>query len=146
MILGGRIDHGHHNAQAIKALDETVEFSNTIKLAVEMTNRDDTLIVVTSDHSHTMSMSGYPDRGNPIFGLSNYLSDVGKEHDLLRTFSIRCLPFMLFLLADNLPTLTLSYANGPGYGVIFNDDGSRKNLTGTTFGEISRNWYVQMSE
>lgn len=74
---GGRIDHGHHAAQAIKALDETVEFSNAIKLAVEMTNREDTLIVVTSDHAHTMSMSGYPDRGNPIAGLNTYLSDVG---------------------------------------------------------------------
>lgn len=79
LILGGRIDHGHHSAQAVKALDETVEFSNAIKLGVEMTNRDDTLIVVTSDHSHTMSVSGYPDRGNPIFGLNNYLSDVGMK-------------------------------------------------------------------
>lgn len=26
-----------------------------------------------------MSMSGYPDRGNPIAGLNNYLSDVGME-------------------------------------------------------------------
>lgn len=63
----------------MKALDETIQFSNAIKLAVEMTNRDDTLIVVTSDHSHTMSMSGYPDRGNPIEGLNSYLSDVGME-------------------------------------------------------------------
>lgn len=78
-VEGGRIDHGHHAAQAIKALDETVEFSNAIKLAVDMTNRDDTLIVVTSDHAHTMSMSGYPDRGNPIVGLNNYLSDVGTK-------------------------------------------------------------------
>lgn len=109
-VEGGRIDHGHHAAQAIKALDETVQFSNAIKLAVEMTNREDTLIVVTSDHAHTISISGYPDRGNPIVGLNNYLSDV-----------------------DNLPTMTLSYANGPGYGMIHNDDGTRKNLTGTIF-------------
>lgn len=75
---GGRIDHGHHSAQAFKALDETVEFSNAVKRAVEMTNRDDTLIVVTSDHAHTMSISGYPDRGNPILGLNTMLSDVGE--------------------------------------------------------------------
>lgn len=77
MLLGGRIDHGHHAAQAIKALDETVQFSNSIKKAVEMTEREDTLIIVTADHAHTMSMSGYPDRGNPITGLNNILSDIG---------------------------------------------------------------------
>lgn len=52
-----------------------------------MTNRDDTLIVVTSDHAHTMSMSGYPDRGNPIAGLNNYLSDVGMVIHFSRKFS-----------------------------------------------------------
>lgn len=75
---GGRIDHGHHEAQAMKALDETVEFSEAIKKAVEMTSRNDTLIVVTSDHAHTMSVAGYPDRGNPILGLNTIKSDVGK--------------------------------------------------------------------
>lgn len=74
---GGRIDHGHHGARAFLALDETVEFSNSIKRAVELTSRDDTLIIVTSDHAHTMSIAGYPDRGNPIAGLNSYLSDVG---------------------------------------------------------------------
>lgn len=78
-ISGGRIDHGHHSAQAIKALDETVQFSNAIKHAVEMTNRDDTLIIVTSDHAHTMSMSGYPDRGNPIAGLNSQLNEIGNR-------------------------------------------------------------------
>lgn len=78
-FLGGRIDHGHHSAQAIKALDETIEFSNAIKRAVEMTNRDDTLIIVTSDHAHTMSMSGYPDRGNPIAGLNSQLNEIGNR-------------------------------------------------------------------
>lgn len=43
-----------------------------------MTDRDDTLIVVTSDHAHTMSMSGYPDRGNPITEINTLLGDVGK--------------------------------------------------------------------
>ncbi|XP_055322250.1 membrane-bound alkaline phosphatase isoform X2 [Sitodiplosis mosellana] len=104
-VEGGRIDHGHHNAQVIKALDETVEFSNAIKRAVEMTDHDNTLIVVTSDHAHTMTIAGYPDRGNPITGLNSMLSDV-----------------------DNLPSLTLSYANGPGFGIYQTQNGVR-NIT-----------------
>lgn len=59
LYIGGRIDHGHHNAQAIRALDETVEFSKAIELAKNRTNSENTLIVVTSDHSHTMSIAGY---------------------------------------------------------------------------------------
>ena len=61
-----------------------------------MTSRDDTLIVVTADHSHSMTINGYPKRGNPILGLVN---DIGGE---------------LAQGADGKPYTTLSYANGPG--------------------------------
>lgn len=37
------------------------------------------LLVVTSDHAHTMSISGYPERGNPIGGLNSIVSEVGKS-------------------------------------------------------------------
>lgn len=79
ILKGGRIDHGHHFAQAAKALDETIQFSHAIERAIELTSREDTLIVVTSDHAHTMSLSGYPDRGNPIVGLNSFLSDIGMN-------------------------------------------------------------------
>lgn len=89
-VEGGRIDHAHHATLAQKSLDETVQFSEAIKKAVEMTSRRDTLIVVTSDHSHTMSFSGYAQRGNDILGTA------GNGQ-------------------DEIPYATLSYANGPGY-------------------------------
>lgn len=44
---------------ATLALDETKEFSKAVETAKNMTDEDDTLIVVTSDHSHTMTYSGY---------------------------------------------------------------------------------------
>ena len=50
-ILGGRIDTAHHESRAHKALDETAEFSKAIKKAVELTNDENTLIVVTSGKS-----------------------------------------------------------------------------------------------
>jgi alkaline phosphatase len=89
-VEGGLIDVGHHLTTARTAVDETVELSKAVQKAVDMTNEDDTLIVVTSDHSHTMTMSGYPSRGNNILGL------VGSPG------------------VDGLPIATLSYANGPG--------------------------------
>ena len=68
LLTGGRIDHGHHATTARYALDETVEFAKAIQAAVELTREEDTLIVVTADHAHTMSYNGYPVRGNDIFG------------------------------------------------------------------------------
>lgn len=46
-VEGARIDHGHHESKAAKALDETVQLSNAVRLAAEMTSPQDTLIVVS---------------------------------------------------------------------------------------------------
>jgi alkaline phosphatase len=61
----------HHDTKAQLSLDETVEFAKAVQAAVSLTNEEDTLIVVTSDHSHTLTVSGYPVRGNPIFGKNH---------------------------------------------------------------------------
>lgn len=68
LLLGGRIDHAHHDGLVRLSLEETVAFDDAVKAAVEMTNEDDTLIVVTADHSHVMTINGYPKRGSPILG------------------------------------------------------------------------------
>lgn len=91
-IEGGRIDHAHHETKARKALDETVEFSKAIDRAIQLTNREDTLIIVTSDHAHCMSLAGYSFRGTDILGVNSEISPI-----------------------DGLPYATLTYANGPGY-------------------------------
>lgn len=59
-VEGGRIDMAHHNTKARKALEETEEFARAVELARDLTSDEDTLIVVTSDHSHTMTINGYP--------------------------------------------------------------------------------------
>ncbi|KAL1494518.1 hypothetical protein ABEB36_010103 [Hypothenemus hampei] len=48
LVEGGRIDMAHHYTWAHKALDETAEFSKAIQRAVEITNEENTLIVVTA--------------------------------------------------------------------------------------------------
>ena len=96
MIEGGRIDHGHHEGSAYKALEEAVEFNAAVQTAVDLTKREDTLIIVTADHSHTMAINGYPKRGNNILGI--VVGTDGKP----------------MLGADGKPYTTLSYSNGPG--------------------------------
>jgi len=103
MVEGGRIDHGHHFGNAYRALVETVEFSNAVRAAQALVNPDETLIVVTADHSHTLTIAGYPTRGNDILGLV-YGNDAKGEPESTPLRDMLGLPFT-----------TLSYANGPGY-------------------------------
>lgn len=95
MVEGGRIDHGHHDGHAGWALSETVAMDDAVRAALDMTDRSDTLIVVTADHSHTLTIAGYAQRGTPILGLSTTEKGLAKAR-------------------DGLPYTTLSYANGPG--------------------------------
>lgn len=57
-VEGGRVDHGHHGTRSRLAVDETTEYAKAIELAKNKLG-DDTLIVVTADHSHTMTYGGY---------------------------------------------------------------------------------------
>jgi alkaline phosphatase len=99
MVEAGRIDHAHHAGNAYRAITDTVELSKAVQKAVDMTDSaaNDTLIIVSADHSHTFTIVGYPQRGNPILGL---VTSPGKtKPDLAK---------------DGKPYATLSYANGPG--------------------------------
>lgn len=89
MIEGGRVDHAHHAGNAARALVDTVELSKAVEAALAKVDPAETLIVVTADHSHTFTISGYPKRNNPILGIA------GKGD-------------------DGKPYTTLGYQNGPG--------------------------------
>jgi len=104
MIEGARIDHANHSGNAYRALTDTVALSDAVRVANEMTRDDDTLIIVTADHSHTLNFVGYPARGNPILGK---VKDKGGEDGL----------GALDLARDGggQPYTTLTYANGPGF-------------------------------
>jgi alkaline phosphatase len=97
LVEAGRIDHAHHGSNAYRALADTVELSEAVQWVVDHVDLNDTLILVTADHSHTMTISGYPRRGNPILGL------------------VESQPGKLAKDATGLPYTTLSYANGGGY-------------------------------
>lgn len=59
-VEGGLIDHAHHKNRVQKSLSETVELSHAVDQIRARTSEEDTLIVFTSDHSHTMTFNGYP--------------------------------------------------------------------------------------
>jgi alkaline phosphatase len=68
MIEGGRIDHAHHASNPYRALKEAQIFSATVAEVLKRVNLDETLVLVTADHSHVLTIAGYPQRGNDILG------------------------------------------------------------------------------
>lgn len=103
MIEGARIDMANHYGNAFRALDETIAMSRAVQAAIDATSADDTLVIVTADHSHTLNFVGYPVRGNPILGKVR-----GRN-------SFDGAPGKLAKDSTGLPYTTLGYANGPGY-------------------------------
>ncbi len=104
VVESGRIDHGHHAGNAKRALADTVELSNAVQAAYDSTDPNETLILVTADHSHVFTIAGYPKRGNPILGLVHGID--GSVTTAL----------------DGKPYTTLGYTNGPGAITSNRDD------------------------
>ncbi len=102
-VESGRIDHAHHAVNPHRALMDTIALSDAVRTAAEMVDLSETLIIVTADHSHTLTIAGYPARGNPILGKVQGLAEGGEPASEFNQ------------AADGMPYTTLGYINGPGY-------------------------------
>ncbi len=100
LVEAARVDHGHHAGNAHRALEDGRAYAAAVAKAAELTSTQDTLIIATADHSHTLSMAGYSSRGNPILGLSTWQDEQGEPQTNKGL--------------DDHPYTTLAYANGPG--------------------------------
>jgi alkaline phosphatase len=103
MVEGGKIDIAHHSGNAYRALSDTIALSDAVRTAVSKVNLDETLIIVTADHSHTLFIQGYPARGNNILGLIREVDDAGNPEPRYKVDRL------------GMPMTTLGYANGRGY-------------------------------
>ncbi|XP_069975298.1 alkaline phosphatase, tissue-nonspecific isozyme [Penaeus vannamei] len=109
LVESGRIDHGLHYSQPRRALEEILAMEEALKETLDLVDLNDTLVLVTADHSHVMTINGYPRRGNDILGLVNYEK-----------------------VTDGLPFTTLMFTNGFGFNYTWNGEKVvRPNLTGT---------------
>lgn len=102
VIEAGRIDHAHHTGNGYRALKETEELHQTVAWLLQSLDLDNTLLLVTADHSHTLTLAGYPTRGNPMTALVT-----GNDaHGHPSTEPDR--------LADGQHYTSMNYRNGPG--------------------------------
>lgn len=103
MVEGGKIDIAHHKNYARQALTELSQLEEAILAALRLVNLEETLIIVTADHSHAFTLNGYPSRGNDILGFGNK--------------------------PDKQTYETLTYANGPGFLYHRRNDSQNVNET-----------------
>ena len=99
MVEAGRVDHAHHGTNAYRALTDMQALNEAVKVAKAKAG-DNTLIMVTADHSHVFTMAGYPVRGNPILGLAKGFDAETRQIDIIKD-------------KDGKPYTTLGYHNGP---------------------------------
>ncbi|ETN74178.1 alkaline phosphatase family protein, partial [Necator americanus] len=96
MVEGGMIDVMEHTNQMHFAFGELYEFEEAIRKAREMTDPSETLIIVTADHGHALTMPGYLPVQESLFGSDIIKHFFGDEEITLEVPSI-------------------FFATGPGY-------------------------------
>ena len=112
LVEAGRVDHANHATNAHRMVTDGVAFSNAVRVADEMTDDSDTLIIVTADHSHVLSIAGYTKLGSKILGLCYKLDKKGNPTDELCT------------AADGKPYTMLGYGNGASSLLTKDDNGN----------------------
>lgn len=100
MVEGGRIDHALHGTNAKRSLTDAVALDEAVKTALGKVDLNNTLIVVTADHDHTMTINGYSAKGNPVLDLVKN-SDGSTQNDV-----------------DGKPFTTLVFGNGPNRAAV----------------------------
>ncbi|WP_409521314.1 alkaline phosphatase [Massilia sp.] len=128
MVEGGKIDHALHDTNARNAMTETVAFDEAIQTAVDRMRAldpglENTLIVVTADHDHTMVLNGYPKRGNPVLDIVRGYANGEPTKD-----------------ADGKTFTTLVFGNGPNRPEVRADVSSAQALAEEYHQETGIRW------
>ncbi len=122
-VEAGRVDHANHDGNMHRTVTDGEAFGEAIAKAVSMVDTNETLIIVTADHSHAINFNGYCGRGTPITGLCYEVDDHGIEHTGKPSVGL-----------DGKPYTVAGYLNGAG-SILHEDEatkawsGSRPDLT-----------------
>ncbi len=108
LVEGGRIDHAQHPNRAQLALAETIAFDDAIAAARDRVDLEQTLIVVTADHAHSLSIVGYAGVDDSILGLARARRGIERQD---ADGDGRPDPF---IAADGKGFTTLLFGTGPG--------------------------------
>lgn len=102
-IEAGRVDHANHAGNLARVVADQKAFADAVAMADELTNDEDTLIIVTADHEHAIAFNGYCGRGSNILGLCMGIDGNGVAHNGEPQ-----------LAKDDRPYTVAGYLNGGG--------------------------------
>ncbi|XP_023300319.2 alkaline phosphatase [Lucilia cuprina] len=85
VVEGGMIDQAHHRGTARKALNEVLAFNEAINASVQYLGDklEDTLVIVTADHAHTLTINGHAAKGADILGVAGNSKTEGIPYTTL---------------------------------------------------------------
>jgi alkaline phosphatase len=112
-VEAGRVDHAQHATNLARTVRDGAAFVEAVRVADELTDDENTLIIVTADHEHSFGLNGYCGRGSDILGLCMEIDPAGEEH----------LPEPV-LADDGKPYTVAGFLNGPGSVLIRQPDGN----------------------
>ncbi|MDP3488568.1 MAG: alkaline phosphatase [Phenylobacterium sp.] len=95
LVEAAHIDKAHHAGLLNASLTDGIEFSKAVAAAQALTDPDDTLIIVTADHSHGLTLNGGA-RQDDVLGLIKGPTGAPR------------------LAGDGRPLPILVYSTGPG--------------------------------
>jgi alkaline phosphatase len=88
VVEGGRIDHALHETNGRRIVAEMLQFDQAVAEGLKL-DLDETLVLATSDHDHTMVIAGYPSVKKGVF------TEAGRDE-------------------NGVPYTTILFATGPG--------------------------------
>jgi alkaline phosphatase len=123
-VEAGRIDHAHHAGNAYRALTDTQALDDAIGAAAQIVDLRETLIIVSSDHSHVFNIAGYPMR--PLQELPYRINGYAPGYEQSQKAGHGILDVVWDLNQttgfveestdrNGVPYTALGYHNGPGY-------------------------------
>ena len=95
-VEAAHVDKAHHDNWAKKAVEEVLELEAAVSVALNMTDSS-SLLLVTADHSHSLTISGYPRRHVDVLGYDGWPDSQQRADDPQQSY---------------YPTLM--YSTGPG--------------------------------
>lgn len=112
-IESGRVDHANHDGNLYRTVTDGKAFADAIAKAVELTDPEDTLIIVTADHEHAITFNGYCGRGSNILGLCMLENEQGVAHTGEPNLG-----------EDGKPYTVAGFLNGVGSVLVKQEDGT----------------------
>ena len=67
-VEAAHVDKAHNQNKARKSLEKMLRLDEAVAASVEKSDLEETLIIVTAEHSHSLTINGYPKRKTDIFG------------------------------------------------------------------------------